>query len=447
MSFTKDSATTTNRVSLANSTNWEMWHQDFKSKAVGYDMWNYVQGIKELEPNPERPTYANYAIKRTAAIARTTRTQSVTETQDTIEEQSAETVFAERPTPQPSNVVSTKNPTFGDLTAEGQKAYQAAWSFYQDDMKIYREQQDFLRKLKDWVTDTISPHYRRLCCEPTDPLPKWYKSLKEAVGVTSYMEKKEATRLYQEAIRSPKSLKDFDKWIDNWEQGINLAQIKKVAATLSPSDWFNDLMNTLAGILPNWSESYAIHKGDEVENGTITFRVVANDLRKVVDRKQKGTTKIAKGSFGPTFAEVEHTEEGPKNNLGPTNSPGPAENSPRPTNSPRSKNSPSNFSMDKQRKKGNRYSSIKRAPLKRTASHMQQRDSEGVRATSHVCRACDGFHSTRRCFYLFPDSRPRGWIPNKRIRGLVDNNLKEDSTLAEEVKRWTKEKDSGENYD
>ena len=71
-------------------------------------------------------------------------------------------------------------------------------------------------------------------------------------------------------------------------------------------------MNALAGILPNWSESYAIHKGDEVEDETITFRTVANDLRKVVDRKQKGT-QIAKGSFGPTFAEAEHTEAGPEN--------------------------------------------------------------------------------------------------------------------------------------
>ena len=436
MSFNKDLATTTNRVSLANSTNWEMWHQDFKSKAVGYAMWNYVQGIEELAPNPERPTYANYAIKRTAATGRPTRTQSVAETQDTIEEISAEIVSEERPTPQASQTsraVSTKSLTFGDLTAEGQKTYQAAWSFYQDNMKIYREQQDFLRKLKDWVTDTISPHYRRLCCEPTDPLPKWYKNLKEAVGVTSYMEKKEATRLYQEAIRSPKSLKDFDKWIDNWEQGINLAQ-KKVAATLSPSDWFNDLMNTLAGIMPNWSESYAIHKGDEVEKETITFRIVANDLRKVVDRKQKGTTKIAKGSFGPTFAEVERTEEGPKNYPGSENCPG-------------SKNCPTKFSMDKQRKKGNRNSSVKRAPPKRTASHMQQGDNEGVLATPRVCRACDGFHSTRRCFYLFPDSRPRSWNPNKRIQGIVDNNLKEDSTLAEEVKRWAKEKDGGKNQD
>jgi hypothetical protein len=43
---------------------------------------------------------------------------------------------------------------------------------------------------------------------------------------------------------------------------MNMAQRKKVAATLSPSDWFNDFMEALAGILPNWSESYAIHKGD-----------------------------------------------------------------------------------------------------------------------------------------------------------------------------------------
>jgi hypothetical protein len=34
MSFIKYSAATTNRVSLANWTNWKMWHQDFKSNAV-----------------------------------------------------------------------------------------------------------------------------------------------------------------------------------------------------------------------------------------------------------------------------------------------------------------------------------------------------------------------------------------------------------------------------
>jgi hypothetical protein len=40
-------------------------------------------------------------------------------------------------------------------------------------------------------------------------------------------------------------------------------------------------MNALTGALPNWPESYVIDKGDEVENGTITFRVAANYLRRL----------------------------------------------------------------------------------------------------------------------------------------------------------------------
>ena len=117
----------------------------------------------------------------------------------------------------------------------------------------------------------------------TDPLLKWCTILKEAVDVTNHIDKQEATRLYREALKPPKSMKDFHKWTDNWEEGKNLVQRKKVSATLSPSKLFNDLMNALAGILPNRPESYVIYKGDEVEDETITFRTVANDLRKVVE--------------------------------------------------------------------------------------------------------------------------------------------------------------------
>jgi len=118
----------------------------------------------------------------------------------------------------------------------------------------------------------------------TDPLLKWYTILKEAVDVTNNIDKQEATHLYREALKPPKRMKDFHKWIGNWEQGMNLVQRKKVSATLSPSNLFNDLMNALAEILPNRPESYEIYKSDKVEDETITFRTVANDLRKVVDR-------------------------------------------------------------------------------------------------------------------------------------------------------------------
>ena len=84
----------------------------------------------------------------------------------------------------------------------------------------------------------------------------------------------------------------------------------------------------------------------------------------------------------------------------------------------------------------------KRGKRGKRPSHIQRGDSE---ETPCVCRACDGFHSTRRCFYLFPDTRPSRWIPKRQVQKLVDYNLKQDSTLAEEVKRWAKEKDGGKN--
>jgi hypothetical protein len=55
-----------------------------------------------------------------------------------------------------------------------------------------------------------------------------------------------------------------------------------------------------------------------------------------------------------------------------------------------------------------------------------------------VCRACEGPHATRRCYYLFKRTAPAKWTPKPHIQKLVDQNLEEDSTLKEEVKRWTK---------
>jgi hypothetical protein len=87
--------------------------------------------------------------------------------------------------------------------------------------------------------------------------------------------------------------------------------------------------------------------------------VWTDHLRKVVDYTEMDLLNCPTGlanspgnQFGPTFAEVKHTEEGPKNYPGPTNCPGPEkcpgpENCPGPTNCPGSKNCPSNFSMNK----------------------------------------------------------------------------------------------------
>ena len=67
---------------------------------------------------------------------------------------------------------------------------------------------------------SVSPHYRHTCLESSESLLKWYKNLKDAAGITTYIEINIARRQYREALKPPRNLKEFDKWIDNWEKAM-----------------------------------------------------------------------------------------------------------------------------------------------------------------------------------------------------------------------------------
>jgi hypothetical protein len=71
------------------------------------------------------------------------------------------------------------------------------------------------------------------------------------------------------------------------------------------------------------------------------------------------------------------------------------------------------------------------------ASRDQRKDVSEAR---RVCRGCEGFHSTKKCYYLLPDQAPEGWIPRIQTRKIVDRNMKKDSTLKKDMERWMKEK-------
>jgi len=68
-------------------------------------------------------------------------------------------------------------------------------------------------------------------------------------------------RLYRETLNAPRSLKDFDGLVNNWERSMNIIMNKEVMATESVSDWFLDLGSIeLEGILPIWAESYEMNQ-------------------------------------------------------------------------------------------------------------------------------------------------------------------------------------------
>jgi len=62
--------------------------------------------------------------------------------------------------------------------------------------------------------------------------------------------------------------------------------------------------------MKEWIVAYKMLYTTEIEDGTLTFRKLANDLRKELLKSSmpKVGRAIAKGAFGPSFADSDDTK-------------------------------------------------------------------------------------------------------------------------------------------
>jgi hypothetical protein len=143
--------------------------------------------------------------------------------------------------------------------------------------------------------------------------------------------------------------------------------------------------------MKEWIVSYELLHATEIDNGTLTFRKLANDLRRELTKSQTpGPGRVvAKGAFGPSFAESDDT------------------------NQPQSKG-------DTEDEKGK-----KKSKRKLTTGE-----------SSAKCPAC-GFqgHTLPNCLYVFPEKAKRKFRGRKERQEEVNKKLEEDDQLRKEVDR------------
>jgi hypothetical protein len=277
-------------------------------------------------------------------------------------------------------------------------------------------------------------------------MAEWYKNLKTAAGIDTRSEENNAREKYKEALKTPE-MKDLTTWVDLWEKTMTVAKKKKVVETTKTSIWFQDFLAAIRGALPMWASAYGISKDPQVEDGTLDYRKVANDLRREAGQytEAKNASKIDKGSFGPAFAGEEDQQPGgdvqetPDRGDVQETSDEDFEDAIERTRGPQSKGKQKCNTVSLKRK----HSSGETPGMTYRVNEGQHPRQKRFKLSSgetpgKVCRACEGFHSTQRCYYLFPEKAPEEWTPKPHIQNLVEQNLKDDSTLEEEIKRWTK---------
>ena len=87
-----------------------------------------------------------------------------------------------------------------------------------------------------------------------------------------------------------KAPKDAIAWLNSWEEAVTLAKEKGVPEAQHSDVWFEDFSLAIRGYMKEWIVSYEMIHAKDIEDGTLTFRKLANDLRKEL---LKGSTPRA----------------------------------------------------------------------------------------------------------------------------------------------------------
>lgn len=275
-----------------------------------------------------------------------------------------------------------------DLTDAGRAALQIDMQIFIQNEKRFREQDAAVQKLKDWVTDTVARHYLDVACPAEGTLAIWFKNLKQELGIDDERSKRKARQQYLAAIKSElRQVKEWERWLENWEKAISLAKEKKVPEALDTSGWVDDFLEAVRPIVGQWSSSYRMITKD---TKLLTFRDLSNAFRDEVERLYPGGTgkvpKVSKGVFGPSFADQEDPDQGA---AGDAQDEGAEE-------------------AEAQRK---------RRPSKRKKSK------------DETCAACGLKHSFSDCFYAFPEKAPDWFRPKSELAEKVKERFDTDQSL------------------
>ncbi|EAQ91982.1 hypothetical protein CHGG_00217 [Chaetomium globosum CBS 148.51] len=278
-------------VYLDGPGDWEVWEQDFLSKVKLQRVWDQVQGTKPLRKEPICPEPdQGYATRANAARG----AQSATDSTITV-------ASGSRPI------------SVADLTDGGRTRFNEDMATYIRLETLYVQEAKAMAEIGEFVIKTVNPKYRRTCCKADDSISQWYINLKKEVGATTEWGYNKASNDYHEALKPLAKIKDYETFIDKWETAFSVANDKGVAETLNYLSWSRDFFRSIKNVpeAVAWGISYRQTKGQDFQEGKLTYRDFAVDFRNEMGLVAPTTMhkKIGRGAFGPTYADQEANDQ------------------------------------------------------------------------------------------------------------------------------------------
>lgn len=375
---------------LVRAGDWLAWRSLFESKARAAFIWDVI--------SPP-------AMPPAAAVTASTPSGS------------DDTVVAVPPAPVPQTFLTKpQEPSLpsGNTPTAAEKYH---LQVYDIRLRAFQAEALAIKELKGWVENTVSPVLRQTNCLPHQDLKVWYDNLKQAVGARSQVARSQATLAYNAFMNTKvKSPNQQFAWVEAFELLMLRSQAMDVGQSNDPVSWFTSLRQAAHPILQPKLDMMKVSFRNEIDNGTLSFREVANALRFEIETTD-GLEAYTKGKRHAAFPAGEDE---------PTYAEGEDEETPRPKKKKRS---------NRKKKANSPEQGASQPATEGSPAHAARGATAPSRKACPVCESTT--HSFTGCWYAFPKLAPPGFTENTTVRAVADENLK-DQRLAAEVAIWDK---------
>src|SRR5262249_31699946 len=154
---------------------------------------------------------------------------------------------------------------------------------------------------------------------------------------------------------------------------------KNVLEVVSSRAWIKDFFRAVNPVADRWVSSYRVAERHVIQQGTLTYRTLANDFHEEMDLiHHKGKSRVVKGAFGPTHADHHEQDD--------------------------------DFDAS-----GDAHEhSVEVGTRSRRGAHAKKRLAVSDEESEQVCAACGlQQHLLNKCWYVSSETKPRWWRPNK----------------------------------
>jgi len=227
--------TTRTLVVLNGPRDWDEWLEVVKTKAIGGEIWEFVDPSLTTEQIP------------------------------TLQEPSI---------PRPADV-NPAHTTLAQLTEDEKEDYRILRFDYKRQIKIYDGRKAAMANLRTHIQETISRNYLTYTfkCSTTHEM---LTALKQRVAPTDRARKLEVSNRYQRLKKAPRN-QNIDQWLQQWEKAytdckdLNLPEVDEDRAVY-------DFLNAISDLASSFSSNWIIELQRQADIGQNTV-----DLYKIVE--------------------------------------------------------------------------------------------------------------------------------------------------------------------